>query len=75
MGKLKRNNGIVIEVAHLRGSNEEYDRNYESIFGKREKVLCDECNLSSRQKIGEDFSCPHCDKTNNWNDGEYKIEE
>ncbi|MBF31877.1 MAG: hypothetical protein CL529_11970 [Aequorivita sp.] len=45
------------------GSNidkEKYDKNFNSIFGKREKIDCKKCDLSSKQKKGEEFTCPHC---------------
>ena len=49
------------------GSNidrEKYEKNHKRIFGNIEKVDCTECDLSSRQKKGEVFICPHCKERN-----------
>jgi len=61
---MKRHNGIVTERAHTRTDKKKFDKNYESIFGKKEKITCLHCDLSSLQKIGSDFTCPHCNCTN-----------
>ena len=36
---MKRNNGIVTEVAHLRGDQKAYDNGYDRIFGKKSNDL------------------------------------
>lgn len=41
-----------------------YETNYNNIFEPRCKVTCKECDLSSRQKKGEAFECPHCGAKN-----------
>ena len=66
------NNGIVTERAQHNIDKEKFDENHEKIFGKKDRVTCPHCGLSSRQKIGEDFMCPHCEKDCDWTDGEYK---
>ena len=43
---------------------EKFEKNHESIFGKREKIDCKKCNLSSKQKRDEAFECPHCNFLN-----------
>lgn len=57
-------NGIVTEKAHLNVDNEKYSTEHERIFGKREKITCKHCDLSSRQKVNEPYECPHCGKEN-----------
>lgn len=39
---------------------EKFEKNHSRIFGKREKTDCKKCGLSSKQKKGEKFTCPHC---------------
>ena len=49
------------------GSNidkEKYDSNFKKAFGERIKIDCKKCDLSSRQKEGEAFTCPHCGTEN-----------
>jgi len=57
-------NGIVKERAHLNINDEVFKKNFDSIFGNREKIVCDHCDLSSFQKVNEDFDCPHCNQPN-----------
>lgn len=45
-------------------NKEKFDKNHELIFGKRKKIDCKKCGLSSKQKEGESFDCPHCDFLN-----------
>jgi len=41
-----------------------FDENHKKIFGTREKIDCKKCDLSSKQKKGEAFTCPHCETFN-----------
>lgn len=41
-----------------------FDESHKRIFGNRENVDCKKCDLSSRQKKGEAFTCPHCEAEN-----------
>jgi Zn finger protein HypA/HybF involved in hydrogenase expression len=43
---------------------EKFEKNHESIFGARKKIDCKKCDLSSKQKEGEAFTCPHCGEVN-----------
>jgi len=52
------------EVAFSNIDQKKFRKNYNKIFGEREKIDCAHCDLSSRQKKGEAFQCPHCKKKN-----------
>jgi len=41
-----------------------FKSNHVKIFGVRERINCIKCDLSSRQKQGEAFTCPHCNEEN-----------
>lgn len=65
-------NGIVTEKAHLNVNKEQFDEGHKKIFGERIKIDCLVCDLSSRQKIGDDYNCPHCDSHHEWNNEKKK---
>ena len=43
---------------------EKFEKNHNKIFGVRKKINCKKCDLSSKQKEGEPFTCPHCGAEN-----------
>jgi Zn finger protein HypA/HybF involved in hydrogenase expression len=43
---------------------EKFEKNHKAIFGTRESIDCKKCDLSSKQKKGEKFTCPHCGAEN-----------
>ena len=57
-------NGIVTENAQHNIDMEKFKENHKKIFGERIKTACKYCDLSSKQKKGENFTCPHCKKEN-----------
>lgn len=57
-------NGIVKERAVHNVNHDKFSENHEKIFGERVKIACRHCDLSSRQKLGHDFTCPHCNNEN-----------
>jgi len=61
-----RNNGIVTEKAHLNIDSDKFEESHTKIFGERKKIICNNpiCELSSKQKWGLPFVCPHCKLTN-----------
>jgi hypothetical protein len=64
--KAGRSNGMVTETAEFHIDKKKFDEGHKRIFGTREKISCvfKDCGLSSRQKNGKDFECPHCKRVN-----------
>lgn len=52
------------ERSHLYIDKEKFDEGHKKAFGERTKITCTECDLSSRQKQGVKFECPHCGHMN-----------
>jgi len=54
------------ETAFNNTDEKKFKENHAKIFGKREKLECVECELSSRQKLNDHWKCPHCGAINKY---------
>lgn len=48
------------EVSKHNIDKEKFNKNSDKIFGKREKLPCDDCGLSTSMSIGKKYKCSHC---------------
>lgn len=55
MGNLKRNNGSVIEKAHLNTDKKKYDEGYNRIFGNKDKLKDTPLEVGDRVYATLDF--------------------
>jgi hypothetical protein len=48
------------ETSKFNINQEKFEKNSDKIFGKREKIPCEKCDLTTMMKRGAPYKCSHC---------------